>query len=141
LPYCFLFCLYPLPTVGRPTSISQQAPLCGSRPHDCLSRPVNTPAIKPQFLHPHLQHLEFRNRSHWKPTEVSVRRSANHKPWVSCKGNHCPRSDHHTLITPIYRALGTPLAWPEAKKVAGQVREWGIEVRVPAQSDAQKHKS
>ncbi|KAK6007848.1 hypothetical protein QM012_004662 [Aureobasidium pullulans] len=24
-------------------------------------------------------------------------------------------------------ALGTPLAWPEAKKVAGQVREWGIE--------------
>lgn len=26
------------------------------------------------------------------------------------------------------RALGTPLAWPEAKKVAGQVREWGIEV-------------
>lgn len=26
------------------------------------------------------------------------------------------------------RALGTPLDWPEAKKVAGQVREWGIEV-------------
>lgn len=25
-------------------------------------------------------------------------------------------------------ALGTPLAWPEAKKRAGQVREWGIEV-------------
>lgn len=25
------------------------------------------------------------------------------------------------------RALGTPLAWPEAKKVASQVREWGIE--------------
>ncbi|KAG9831455.1 GCS-domain-containing protein, partial [Aureobasidium melanogenum] len=24
-------------------------------------------------------------------------------------------------------ALGTPLAWPEAKQVAGQVREWGIE--------------
>ncbi|EZF31697.1 glutamate-cysteine ligase [Trichophyton interdigitale MR816] len=24
-------------------------------------------------------------------------------------------------------ALGTPLAWPEAKKRAGQVREWGIE--------------
>ncbi|KAK8188850.1 glutamate-cysteine ligase-domain-containing protein [Phyllosticta capitalensis] len=24
-------------------------------------------------------------------------------------------------------ALGTPLDWPEAKKVAGQVREWGIE--------------
>ncbi|KAK8248649.1 glutamate-cysteine ligase-like protein [Phyllosticta capitalensis] len=24
-------------------------------------------------------------------------------------------------------ALGTPLEWPEAKKVAGQVREWGIE--------------
>jgi hypothetical protein len=26
-------------------------------------------------------------------------------------------------------ALGTPLEWPEAKKVAGKVREWGIEVR------------
>lgn len=25
-------------------------------------------------------------------------------------------------------ALGTPLAWPEAKERAGQVREWGIEV-------------
>jgi glutamate--cysteine ligase catalytic subunit len=41
----------------------------------------------------------------------------------------------------MYRALGTPLAWPEAKKVAGQVREWGIEVRVPTQVDAHKHKS
>lgn len=27
------------------------------------------------------------------------------------------------------RAVGTPLDWPEAKKVAGHVREWGIEVR------------
>jgi len=27
------------------------------------------------------------------------------------------------------RALGTPLDWPEAKKVASHVREWGIEVR------------
>jgi len=25
-------------------------------------------------------------------------------------------------------AVGTPLDWPEAKKVAGHVREWGIEV-------------
>lgn len=24
-------------------------------------------------------------------------------------------------------AVGTPLDWPEAKKVAGHVREWGIE--------------
>jgi len=24
-------------------------------------------------------------------------------------------------------ALGTPLDWPDAKKVAGQVRSWGIE--------------
>lgn len=24
-------------------------------------------------------------------------------------------------------AVGTPLEWPEAKKVAGHVREWGIE--------------
>lgn len=27
----------------------------------------------------------------------------------------------------LNRALGTPLEWPEAKKVASQVREWGIE--------------
>lgn len=26
------------------------------------------------------------------------------------------------------RALGTALEWPEAKKKAGQVRQWGIEV-------------
>lgn len=28
------------------------------------------------------------------------------------------------------RALGTPLAWPEAKENAAHVREWGIEVCV-----------
>lgn len=28
----------------------------------------------------------------------------------------------------MHRALGTALEWPEAKKKAGQVREWGIEV-------------
>jgi hypothetical protein len=27
-------------------------------------------------------------------------------------------------------AIGTPLEWPEAKKVAGHVRSWGIEVRL-----------
>jgi glutamate--cysteine ligase catalytic subunit len=27
----------------------------------------------------------------------------------------------------IHRALGTPLDWPEAKKNAGHVREWGIQ--------------
>ena len=36
------------------------------------------------------------------------------------------------------RALGTPLAWPEAKKSAGQVREWGIEVRRLPQLEASK---
>jgi hypothetical protein len=29
----------------------------------------------------------------------------------------------------LRRAIGTPLDWPEAKKVAGHVRSWGIEVR------------
>lgn len=28
-----------------------------------------------------------------------------------------------------YRALGTALEWPEAKKKADLVRQWGIEVR------------
>jgi hypothetical protein len=46
LPYRFLCCLYPLSTLRRPTSISRQAPLCGSRPHDCLSRPINISAIQ-----------------------------------------------------------------------------------------------
>lgn len=27
-------------------------------------------------------------------------------------------------------AVGTPLDWPEAKKVADHVRQWGIEVRL-----------
>lgn len=31
-------------------------------------------------------------------------------------------------LTSIYRALGTALEWPDAKKKASQVREWGIEV-------------
>jgi hypothetical protein len=31
--------------------------------------------------------------------------------------------------------VGTPLEWPEAKKVAGHVREWGIEV---CQTDPEK---
>ena len=39
---------------------------------------------------------------------------------------------------PALRALGTPLAWPEAKKSAGQVREWGIEVRRLPQLKASK---
>ncbi len=30
----------------------------------------------------------------------------------------------------MYRAVGTPLAWPDAKKNANHVREWGIEVRI-----------
>jgi glutamate--cysteine ligase catalytic subunit len=32
------------------------------------------------------------------------------------------------LANVISSALGTPLDWPDAKKVAGQVRSWGIEV-------------
>lgn len=61
-----------------------------------------------------------------------VRRSATHQAWVSCRKNRRPVPiGTKPLTAPICRALGTPLAWPEAKKVAGQVREWGIEVRVP----------
>ena len=33
-------------------------------------------------------------------------------------------------LTIYHRAIGTPLAWPEAKKKADQVRAWGIEVCV-----------
>lgn len=33
----------------------------------------------------------------------------------------------------VSSALGTPLEWPEAKKVADQVRNWGIEVSPGAQ--------
>lgn len=32
------------------------------------------------------------------------------------------------LANRLSSALGTPLDWPEAEKVAGQVRAWGIEV-------------
>jgi len=32
----------------------------------------------------------------------------------------------------IRRALGTPLDWPEARKNAQQVREWGVQVRILA---------
>lgn len=28
----------------------------------------------------------------------------------------------------VFRALGTPLDWPEAKQSAHQVREWGVKV-------------
>lgn len=47
--------------------------------------------------------------------------------WDSCK---CPRAQNPTLacLTFRNRAIGTPLAWPEAAKVAGHVRQWGIEV-------------
>jgi hypothetical protein len=31
----------------------------------------------------------------------------------------------------VYSALGTPLDWEDAKKNAQQVREWGIQVRIP----------
>lgn len=30
--------------------------------------------------------------------------------------------------------MGTPLEWPEVKKVASNVRDWGIEVRLVAKS-------
>jgi hypothetical protein len=33
-----------------------------------------------------------------------------------------------TPLTLHHRALGTALEWPEAKKKASQVRQWGIEV-------------
>lgn len=55
-------------------------------------------------------------------------------PWGYCTQTHlpCMRLSH----TPIQNvdcersAVGTPLEWPEAKKVAGHVREWGIEVSI-----------
>lgn len=58
------------------------------------------------------------------------------RPWVSCKPlafiSYLTDSD-------TFRALGTPLAWPEAKRAADQVREWGIEVcakgRITHESD------
>jgi hypothetical protein len=34
----------------------------------------------------------------------------------------------HTLTKIIHSALGTPLEWPDAKKNAVHVRNWGIEV-------------
>ncbi|KAL8663670.1 MAG: hypothetical protein Q9168_008052, partial [Polycauliona sp. 1 TL-2023] len=37
-----------------------------------------------------------------------------------------------------FRALGTPLEWPEAKQAADKVRQWGIEVQRP---DAQQSKA
>ncbi|CBX98644.1 predicted protein [Plenodomus lingam JN3] len=37
-----------------------------------------------------------------------------------------PFPQHHGVS--LHYALGTPLDWPEAKKVADQVRSWGIEV-------------
>jgi hypothetical protein len=35
---------------------------------------------------------------------------------------------HKWLTLILHRALGTPLDWPEAKKNADHVRQWGIEV-------------
>ena len=46
--------------------------------------------------------------------------------WVCCEIRATLRA---ALANAISSALGTPLDWPEAKKVAGQVRSWGIEVR------------
>jgi hypothetical protein len=45
--------------------------------------------------------------------------------WVCCE-THIARLV--VLANPISRAIGTPLEWPEAKKVASHVRSWGIEV-------------
>lgn len=40
------------------------------------------------------------------------------------------RADADSGSLSVRRALGTPLDWPEAKKNANHVREWGIEVRI-----------
>ncbi|CAN9209247.1 unnamed protein product [Alternaria alternata] len=44
--------------------------------------------------------------------------------WVYCE---IRATSLAALANIISSALGTPLDWPEAKKVAGQVRSWGIE--------------
>jgi hypothetical protein len=48
--------------------------------------------------------------------------------WVCCE-THITRLA--VLANRISRAIGTPLEWPEAKKVASHVRSWGIEVCTP----------
>jgi hypothetical protein len=71
--------------------------------------------------------------------------SGDEEQWVSCKswsspirvsrtaGGPAEENGNESLLRllgiPTRSALGTPLEWPEAKKVAGKVREWGIEVR------------
>lgn len=38
------------------------------------------------------------------------------------------RNQRVILMLDLFRALGTPLDWPEAKNNANHVREWGIKV-------------
>jgi hypothetical protein len=45
--------------------------------------------------------------------------------WVCCETQLTRLA---VLANRISRAIGTPLEWPEAKKVASHVRSWGIEV-------------
>lgn len=41
-----------------------------------------------------------------------------------------PSGTYYTQLTLLrFRAVGTPLPWPEAKQKADHVRQWGIEVR------------
>jgi hypothetical protein len=59
--------------------------------------------------------------------------SQNQTTWVCCESpvpsGHRPcDAASLTALTPGSRALGTALEWPEAKKRADQVREWGIKV-------------
>jgi hypothetical protein len=43
----------------------------------------------------------------------------------------CTSAQRAALANRISSAIGTPLEWPEAKKVASHVRSWGIEVWPP----------
>ena len=69
------------------------------------------------FLSPHLnEKTSAKPRSRYHGASVSLYRIYRFQcmSWYMC----------------CFRAVGTPLEWPHAKKKAAQVREWGIEVRL-----------
>lgn len=91
-----------------------------------------TPALESYHPSPSVE-IAFQSCDPW--TGVGYARctgstnQAQSKPWVSCKKKQSQHACKANLTnaSSAHRALGTPLPWPEAKKVANQVREWGIE--------------
>ena len=61
------------------------------------------------------------------PTRIGLPTATPYRAWtwVCCEIRATLLA---ALTNVISSALGTPLDWPDAKKVAGQVRSWGIEV-------------